>query len=198
MPRAGWRPPIPTGHLCCGYETAQEGASISYAAIRIFSPNSPQYELTGESKMAHYLTNDDKYRDLIYGDDDRSYLRSNSPGDYRFGRPQGKRFRVHARSALRRVNGTLRTMVEAIANAKLRRMERELELAAGIQRQILPRDLPVVAGLEIAAKNRPKRRLSRSFSRRASQVSALLPRRANTPASSAEIDAFPARNSRPV
>ena len=41
---------------------------------------------------------------------------------------QGKRVRVHARSALRRVNGYFRSMIEAIANAKLRRMERELEL----------------------------------------------------------------------
>jgi hypothetical protein len=34
----------------------------------------------------------------------------------------------HARAALRRVNGYFRNMIEAIANAKLRRMERELEL----------------------------------------------------------------------
>jgi hypothetical protein len=32
------------------------------------------------------------------------------------------------RSALRRVNGFLKNMIEAIANSKLRRMERELEL----------------------------------------------------------------------
>ena len=80
--------------------------------------------------MSHFLTNDDEYRDLIYDDDYRSYLvaRSNSSGDYRFGRTRGKRARVHARNALRRVNGYLKNMVEAIANAKLRRMERELEL----------------------------------------------------------------------
>ena len=36
--------------------------------------------------------------------------------------------RVHVRSALRGVNGYLKNMIEAIANAKLRRMERELEL----------------------------------------------------------------------
>jgi hypothetical protein len=80
--------------------------------------------------MAHYLASDDKYRDLIYDDDYRSYLiaRSNSPGDYRFGRTRGKRVRVHARNALGRVHGYLKTMIGAIANAKLRRMERELEL----------------------------------------------------------------------
>ncbi len=33
-----------------------------------------------------------------------------------------------ARTALRRVNGYLKNMIEAIANSKLRRMERELEL----------------------------------------------------------------------
>ena len=80
--------------------------------------------------MAHFLTSDEKYRELIHDDDYRSYLvdRSYSPGGYRFGREHGKRVRVHARSALRRVNGYLKNMIEAIANAKLRRMERELEL----------------------------------------------------------------------
>jgi sigma-B regulation protein RsbU (phosphoserine phosphatase) len=43
------------------------------------------------------------------------------------------------------------------------RMERELELAAAIQRQILPRDLPVVAGLEIAARNRPTRQVGGDY-----------------------------------
>jgi hypothetical protein len=80
--------------------------------------------------MAHYLTSDDEYRDLIYDDDYRSYFhgRKDAPGDYWFGRAPGKRARVRARSAFRRVNGYLKTMIEAIANAKLRRMERELEL----------------------------------------------------------------------
>ena len=80
--------------------------------------------------MSHYLTNDDEYRDLLYGDDYRSYLmaRSKSPDGYKFGRITGRRVRVHARSALRRVNGYFRSMIEAIADAKLRRMERELEL----------------------------------------------------------------------
>lgn len=80
--------------------------------------------------MSHYLTSDEKYRDLIYDDDYRSYLvaRSHTPDSYKFGRTQGKRFRVHARHALGHVNGYLKSMIEAIANAKLRRMERELAL----------------------------------------------------------------------
>ena len=71
--------------------------------------------------MAHYLTSDEKYRDLIYDDDYRSY----SSG-YQFGRTPAKRGR--GRAALNRVNGYLKGMVEAITDAKLRRMERELEL----------------------------------------------------------------------
>ena len=80
--------------------------------------------------MSHFLTRDDKFRDLLYSDDYRAYLitRSQSADDYRFGRTRGKRARVHARKALRRVTGYFRTMIEAIADAKLRRMERELEL----------------------------------------------------------------------
>ncbi|HEX7566630.1 MAG TPA: hypothetical protein VF396_25775 [Bradyrhizobium sp.] len=81
--------------------------------------------------MSHYLTNDDEYRDLLYGDDYRSYLmaRSKSPDGYKFGGiHEKKRVRVHARGALGRVSGYFRSMIEAIADAKLRRMERELEL----------------------------------------------------------------------
>jgi sigma-B regulation protein RsbU (phosphoserine phosphatase) len=43
------------------------------------------------------------------------------------------------------------------------RIESELELAAAIQRQILPRDLPAVAGVEIAAKNRPTRQVGGDY-----------------------------------
>jgi hypothetical protein len=84
----------------------------------------------GESKMAHFLTGDEKDPELIYDDDYRSYLmaRSHSSDGYRFGRTQGKHVLVHARTALSRVNGFLKNTIEAIATAKLRRMERELEL----------------------------------------------------------------------
>ncbi len=79
--------------------------------------------------MAHFLTGDEKYRGLIYGDDYRPLMaQRGAPGGYRFGRTQRKRVRVHARGALGRVNGYFRSMIEAIANSKLRRMERELEL----------------------------------------------------------------------
>ena len=80
--------------------------------------------------MTHLTTSDDKFRDLAYDDGYRAYLitRRDPASGYRFGRTQGKRARVRARSALRRVNGLLKNMIEAIANSKLRRMERELEL----------------------------------------------------------------------
>ncbi len=79
--------------------------------------------------MAHLLAgDDDKNRDLTYDEAYRCYLitRTDPTSDYRFGRTQGKR--VRARTALRRVNGYLQTMIEAIADSKLRRMQRELEL----------------------------------------------------------------------
>lgn len=80
--------------------------------------------------MAHLLTDNDKFPDLAYDDDYRSYLitRRGSSSEYRFGRTQGKRTRVHARNALRRINGYFKNMIEAIANSKMRRMQRELEL----------------------------------------------------------------------
>jgi hypothetical protein len=80
--------------------------------------------------MPHLTTSDDKFRDFAYDDGYRAYLitRWDAPGEYRFGRTQGKRFRVRARRALRRVNGFLNNIIEATANSKLRRMERELEL----------------------------------------------------------------------
>ena len=80
--------------------------------------------------MAPFLVSDDRYRDLIYDNDGRSHRFGpsksirRSPGDYRFGRAHGK----PARGSLGRVNGYFKRMIEAIANSKLRRMERELEL----------------------------------------------------------------------
>ena len=80
--------------------------------------------------MTHLTTSDDKFRYLAYDDGYRAYLitRRDPPSEYRFGRTQSKRVRVRARSALKRVNGFLQNMIETIANSKLRRMERELEL----------------------------------------------------------------------
>jgi hypothetical protein len=71
--------------------------------------------------MAHYLARDDKYRGLSDGDENRSSL-----SGYRFGRSRGKHAR--GRAALNRINRYLKAMIEAVANSKLRRMERELEL----------------------------------------------------------------------
>ena len=48
--------------------------------------------------------------------------------DYRFGRTPDKRAGLRARRALGRVNGFLKNMIEAIADSKMRRIERELEL----------------------------------------------------------------------
>jgi len=46
--------------------------------------------------------------------------------DYRFGRTPDKR--VSARGALGRVSGFLKNMIRTIADSKMRRIERELEL----------------------------------------------------------------------
>jgi hypothetical protein len=83
-----------------------------------------------ELKMAHLLTGDDKFRDLTCDEGRRSGFigRRTSASDYRFGRTQVKHVRARARAALGRVNGYLKQMIEAIADAKVRRMERELEL----------------------------------------------------------------------
>jgi hypothetical protein len=73
--------------------------------------------------MAHFLVSDDRYRDLIYQNERRSH-RGDALGDYRFARTHGK----PAGGPLSHVNGYFRQMIEAIADSKLRRMERELEL----------------------------------------------------------------------
>jgi hypothetical protein len=48
--------------------------------------------------------------------------------DYRFARTPGNRVRLRARRALGRVNGVLKKMIATIADSKMRRIERELEL----------------------------------------------------------------------
>jgi hypothetical protein len=69
--------------------------------------------------MAHFLTSADKYRDP------RDFS-----GGYRFGgsleRSVGKR--AGAAAVFNRVNGYLKTAIEAIVDSKIRRMKRELEL----------------------------------------------------------------------
>jgi len=52
--------------------------------------------------------------------------RSESPSVYRFGSAHGKS--GGARVALSRVHGYLKNMIEAVANSKFKRMQRELEL----------------------------------------------------------------------
>jgi hypothetical protein len=64
--------------------------------------------------MAHSLAGDDKFHE-------------ESSGDYRFARTHVKRGN-RMRSALRRVNGCLKTVIEAIADSKVRRMRRDLAL----------------------------------------------------------------------
>jgi len=71
--------------------------------------------------MVHTLTSADRDRGLSRGNENHSSL-----AGYRFGRARG--MHGHGRAALSRVSNYLKTMIEAIANSKLRRMERELEL----------------------------------------------------------------------
>jgi hypothetical protein len=123
--------PIRARRLCSGYESAPEAVSISYVVTPILENQWPAIRTdSGDCRMAHFLASDEKYRELIYDDDYRAYLtaRSAAPGSYRFGSGRGRRARVHARGASRRVKGYFKSMIEAIARAKLRRMERELEL----------------------------------------------------------------------
>ena len=70
--------------------------------------------------MAHHLVGMDKSSDLPSGNDGTSHQ-----SGYRFGR--GVK-RDHGRSVLSRVNGYLKGLIEAIGDAKVRRMRREVEL----------------------------------------------------------------------
>jgi hypothetical protein len=80
--------------------------------------------------MTDSISGDEKFPDLTYDDDYRSYLiaRSVPLGEYRFGRMNGKRVFAHARSAARRAIAFLKIMHQAIVAAKVRRLYRELEL----------------------------------------------------------------------
>jgi hypothetical protein len=70
--------------------------------------------------MAQALAGKEKSRDLIRDGD--------VPTAYRFARTHGRRARVGARTAWRHAGGFLQSMIAAIADSKLRRLERELEL----------------------------------------------------------------------
>jgi hypothetical protein len=75
--------------------------------------------------MAHYLISNDKCPGLPHGDEEES-----QPSGYRFGRAVTSDHAKYGfgRAALNRVNGYFKSLIAAIANAKLRRMHRELEL----------------------------------------------------------------------
>jgi hypothetical protein len=100
MPRYLWR----------DYLSARAAVSISYAVLRIFDANARIASGHWSFEMAHTLGHGE------------------APIGYRSGRTPGRSAGLHSRSALRRVSFYLRSTIEAIANAKLRRMERELEL----------------------------------------------------------------------
>jgi hypothetical protein len=99
----------------------QDVISISYACTRILGFNG-SHEPARSSKMAHdLLPGSDTYRGVRYGSHDGSHLEG-----YRVGHGHVQTGR--GRSALNRVNSYMRNLIEAAANAKLRRMRRELEV----------------------------------------------------------------------
>jgi hypothetical protein len=106
-------------HLCRSYMRAPEVASISYAPKRIFVFNGSR-EPVGSAKMACYLTSDDKYRGTSCEGTESSL------GGHEFAR--GRVTGSHGRSVLSRLTGYLSRLVEAVADAKMRHMRRELEL----------------------------------------------------------------------
>jgi hypothetical protein len=64
---------------------------------------------------------------LITGRNEYSRF-TRAPGNYRFGRMVGTRSRMHAHRAMWRVRGFLKSLIEAVAASKLRRIKRELAL----------------------------------------------------------------------
>jgi hypothetical protein len=90
--------------------------------------------------MAYYYSGDEKCGD-VDGGDYRAYLisRNQAPivhqgADLRF-----KRLRAHARTVVNRVDGFLHRMIEALAAAKMHRLQRELALR-GVTYRRLPQD----------------------------------------------------------
>ncbi len=80
--------------------------------------------------MARSLTGYSKDSDLAYDDAHRSLLvaRKEPLSDYSFGRKNRKAVRVFARGAAGRLRGFFKNLIAAIADAKMRRVKRELEL----------------------------------------------------------------------
>ena len=78
--------------------------------------------------MSRLITGQEEFHDWSSDAGYRSNLtiRQHTANDYRFGRSRVKRSH-RMRRALRRVNSWLKTLIEAIGNSKLRRIERELE-----------------------------------------------------------------------
>jgi hypothetical protein len=80
--------------------------------------------------MAHLLTSDSKSSDFAYDDAYRCF--SSPEGNNRLttgsAERRGQPVRFRASRTVRRVRGYLKNMIEAIADSKMRRVERELEL----------------------------------------------------------------------
>ncbi|MBX9712070.1 MAG: hypothetical protein K2X60_13640 [Xanthobacteraceae bacterium] len=86
--------------------------------------------------MAFLYSSEENFGDL--GDADyRAYLisRNQAPIVHHSGDVHLWRLRVHARTAVNRVDGFLHWMIEALAAAKTRRLQRELALRGVVYRQ---------------------------------------------------------------
>ncbi len=90
--------------------------------------------------MAYYYSDDETCGDFD-GDDYRAYLvsRNQAPIVHQARHLQFKRLRVHARVVVNCVDGFLHRMIEALAAAKMRRLQRELALR-GVSYRRSPRD----------------------------------------------------------
>jgi hypothetical protein len=70
--------------------------------------------------MVHVLTSNDKYRGAS--------CEGNESNLHGYGFARGRMTGSHGRAALSRLTGYLSSLVEAVADAKMRRVRRELEL----------------------------------------------------------------------